>query len=132
MKIFRKQSTKLWTVVVLGVAASILGILYAIFCGTAADGGRGGAVAVAIAFGALFTGTPSAKELLEAKDEDGKPKFDELSPEKQVPRLRTALADMLDGQRKQNSFLVWTSVIGTLVWAFGDVLAAALGAPATG
>lgn len=132
MRIFKKQSTKLWAVLLLGLVASMLGILYAIFIGTAADGGRGGAVAVAIAFGALFTSTPTVNELLEARDETGKPKFDDLTPEKQAPRLRTALADMLDGQRTQNRFLVWTSVIGTLVWAFGDVVAAIFGAPVAG
>ena len=37
--------------------------------------------------------------------------------------LRGAIATILDAQRVENTFLVITSVAGTLTWAFGDVVA---------
>lgn len=71
MRIFRTQSQKLWTVVLLGTGACVLGVAYAVFLGVASDGGRGGAVAVALAFATLFTSAPAVRELIEAPDNSG-------------------------------------------------------------
>ncbi|WP_101339542.1 hypothetical protein [Cereibacter azotoformans] len=129
MRIFRTQGQKLWTVALAGAGACGLGVAHAVFLGVASDGGRGGAVAVALAFAALFTSTPAVQELIEAPDNTGHPAFDTLPPARQIALLRTALAEMQDRQARENHFLVFTSVLGTLVWAFGDVLASWLGAP---
>lgn len=129
MRIFRTQGQKLWTVALLGSCACVIGIAYAVLLGVASDGGRGGAIAVALAFAALFTSTPAVQELIEAPDNLGNPAFDELPPAKQIARLRTAIAEIQDRQLRENRFLVFTSVVGTLVWAFGDVFASWIGAP---
>lgn len=129
MRIFKTQSQKLWTVVLLGTGACVLGVAYAVFLGVASDGGRGGAGAVALAFATLFTSAPAVRELIEAPDNSGNPAFDALPPARQIARLRTAIAETQDRQLRENRFLVFTSVLGTFVWAFGDVLASWLGAP---
>lgn len=128
MRVFKTQGTKLRTVAILGALSCAAGLAYAVFWGTAGDGGRGGAVAVALAFAALFTSSPAVEKLIEAPDDAGEPGFDGLPPDEQISRLRSAIAVIKDGQRRENGFLVFTSVLGTLVWAFGDVLAACLGA----
>ncbi|TGD64481.1 hypothetical protein EYC08_09365 [Tabrizicola sp. WMC-M-20] len=129
MRIFKTQGQKLWTPVLFGMGTCGLGVAYAVFLGVASNGGRGGAVAVALAFAALFTSAPAVQELIEAPDNSGNPAFDALPPAKQIARLRTAIAEIQDRQLRENRFLVFTSVLGTLVWAFGDVLAPWLGAP---
>jgi hypothetical protein len=106
----------------------VLGVAYAVHLGVASDGGRGGAVAVALAFAALFTSAPAVQELIEAPDNSSNPAFDALPPARQIARLRTAIAEIQDRQLRENRFLVFTSVMGTLVWAFGDVFASWLGA----
>lgn len=130
MTIFATQSRKLWSVVILGMVACASGICYAVLIGEAADGGRGGAVAVAFAFAALFTSTPAIPELIEAPDHSGMPAFETLPIDRQIARLRTAVAEMQDRQRYENRFLVLRNVVRTLVWAFGDIVAHWLGAAA--
>lgn len=110
------------------MVACASGILYAVLFCEAADGGRGGAVAVALAFAALFSSSPAIPELIEAPDHSGKPAFETLPIDKQIARLRIAVPEMQDRQRDENRFLVLTSVVGTLVWVFGDVAAYWLGA----
>lgn len=109
--------------------ASAAGIYFAVRWGTSSDGGRGGAVAVAITFGAMlmYSGLPG--ELIEARDEDGLPAFDHLG-EKRFAHLRTALALLLDRQRLEARYLTVSGVTGALMWGFGDVIAAWLGAAA--
>lgn len=128
MRIFRRQSTKLWVVLSFGIAISVAGIAYAIWFGSAVDGGRGGALAVAAAFYVLFTSTPTLEELIEAPDDLGEPGFEKLLPDAQISRLQTAFSTMIDSQRRQNLFLAITSIFGTLVWAFGDIVATLMGA----
>ena len=130
MRIFKRQSTKLKAVLCAGLLFSLAGIVYAVCWGSPGDGGRGGAMAVALAFAALFTSAPSLQELLEAPKEDGTPGFDELESQDKIKRLRSAVALVADTQREQNIYLVITSVVGTLVWAFGDVVAVWFGAAA--
>lgn len=109
-------------------AASFAGLVYAVGWGTACDGGRGGAVAVAIAFAALFTGRPLPQAYIEARDDSGKPKFDTLPADDRIGRLRSALAVLLDRQRQESFYLALASVSGTLIWGFGDMIAGQLGA----
>ena len=47
---------RLLLVMVASIALSLAGIAYAVFWGVAADGGRGGALAVALTFIMLFVG----------------------------------------------------------------------------
>lgn len=54
------RSGTAWLILVMAgsIALSVGGIVYAIRWGTAADGGRGGAIAVAVTFAMLFLGEP--------------------------------------------------------------------------
>lgn len=125
----KKQRTKLWVVLILGLASSVLGLVYSFVVGDATHGGRGGAIAVLLSFLALFTSTPSVQELIEARDEDNNPGFDALDDSRKLLRLRTAISTMIDVQREQNIFLMITSGIGTIVWGFGDIFVRFLGVP---
>lgn len=105
------------------------GIVYAIWFGSAADGARGGAVAVAISFAALFAARSTPQDVLETKNQAGQQVFDTAPPEQRVAILRTAIATLIDSQRLEKIYLTGSSVAGTLVWGFGDLLARWLGAP---
>ena len=114
-------------VLVLSLTACAGGIAYAVCCGTAADGQRGGAIGVALSFMALFVARPVPAAVLEQEDMRSE------NPNQQVKRinlLRTALSAMLDIQRQEMGYLTASSVISTLIWGFGDLVAAALGASA--
>lgn len=113
---------------ILSFAASALGIIHAVAWGTACDGGRGGALAVAIAFGALFTARPLLNDYIEMPDARGTPQFDNLPADQRIAALRSALAVMIDRQKHETIYLSIASVSGTLVWGFGDVIAGWLGA----
>lgn len=114
-------------VLLLSLAACAAGIVFAVCCGTAEDGPRGGAIGVALSFLALFVARPVPAHVVEHEDMLNE------APENSVTRinlLRTALAAMLDLQRQQTAYLAASSVISTIVWGFGDVVALWLGAPA--
>lgn len=124
----QRTSLTLW--VMLSFMASAGGLAYAVFWGGACDGGRGGAVAVAIAFGILFAARPLAQDYIEARDNEGVARFDGLPVDKRISRLRSALAVLLDRQQHETASLAFASITGTLVWGFGDWIAGALGASA--
>ncbi len=107
------------------VGLSAAGVGYAVFFGVVADGGRGGALAVALTFAMLFLGRGTAEAALEVNfpRDDG-----DLDSGLEAARVRNALASMFDWQTKEKRYLTIASVVGTLVWGFGDVLAALLGA----
>ena len=111
------------------VLASTAGVFFAVRWGAASDGGRGGAVAVAITFWAMFMSWPLPGEYVEAPDGSGRPTFDHLGEER-ITYLRNAVALMLDRQRLEALYLSISGVSGALVWGFGDVAAAWLGAAA--
>ncbi len=56
---------RLRLVMCLCIACSVGGVMYAVFLGVAADGGRGGALAVAITFAMLFLDRRTSKDYLE-------------------------------------------------------------------
>lgn len=124
------QRARLTIWMVSSFIASVSGIVYAVGWGTACDGGRGGALAVAIAFGALFTARPTLRRYIEAPDESGQAKFDARPMDDRVALLRSALAVMVDRQNQEATFLTIASVSGTIVWGFGDVIAGWFGAAA--
>ena len=109
-------------------ASSIAGVVYAISWGTACDGGRGGAVAVAFAFGALFTARSLPAKYIEQLDSAGVPQFDSLPVDERIKGLKSALAVLLDRQRLETLYLTLASVSGALVLGFGDLIAGAFGA----
>lgn len=118
-------TARLRLTMVLSIALSIGGILCAKLYGVSADGGRGGALAVAVSFFTLFMGRNTPEDAMQIKIEDAT--SDPLKAE--VTRHRNALASMLDWQAKEKIYLTISSLVGTITWGFGDIVAAWLGAP---
>jgi hypothetical protein len=145
---------KYLAILVLAIALSAGGIAYAVHCSkNKDDAGRGGALAVALAFVVLFVSrgqgarvydilAVEGPELLKKIDEPQAAKPEPGAGPALVPQdlLAAALAgkspaeikmDALlvklrrdsDDQRIQNIYLAFTSVIGTLVWGLGDLIA---------
>lgn len=127
-RLFRTKRSKIWSLLLVSLAACAAGVAYAVMWGSANDGMRGGVIALALSFLYLFTSTPNLALYLEAPDEDGNPRFDELEPKDQISRLRSAMTTAEDEKNTENWFLAITSVSGTLVAGFGDLLAQILGA----
>lgn len=132
---------KLLLVMIGSVALSAAGVVYAVCCGVAADGGRGGALAVALTFYMLFVGRGTPKSALEVEIPVTAPSVEEApleapgsqDPDKlkmEVARVRNAIASMLDWQGKEKVYLTISSVVGTITWGFGDIFAAWFGAAA--
>ena len=114
--------------------------------GNAADGGRGGALAVALSFGVLFlnrnfgsriyqaltTTAPiveALKELnaAEPKRDTGKPPDQQITElAERIDALTTSITADSQGQIRQNKFLAVMSVVGTLAWGLGDLAAQCL------
>lgn len=129
---------RLWIVALVCVVASFAGVAYAVHSGVAAHGGRGGAIAVALAFLMLFLDRQTARDYLEMKMPDtGRlpaPTDDEKLAEyltKQATeqnRTHNTLAVLIDWDHKHKWPLAVSSVVGTLSWGFGDVVARWFGA----
>ena len=127
------------------LVVSVGGIIWAIRVGDATIGTRGGAIGCAIVFLIFFVGRSTPEAALEQpsygrrRDRD----FDVLtSPpplslneatsqitalKGELARVRGAVAAMLDAARKEKWFLSVASVLSTLVWGFGDLIAKAVG-----
>jgi hypothetical protein len=94
--------------------------------------GRGGALAVAISFGILFTRETSTENIFQAlaamraKLLKRSPLHlgDEADP--MVDAILKTLGDRSAAQTRQNIALAIVGVIGTLAWGFGDIPAVAL------
>jgi hypothetical protein len=125
----------------LSVFLSLGGILIGAFVTEPADGGRGGAIAVALAFLVLFVRRGYGARVYEAIARDLPAMREEVSKLRQgtapatanaedlaqVKRQVTAIVSRIDteadGQKIQNRALAWASCIGTIAWGFGDMLA---------
>jgi hypothetical protein len=134
------QSARYGWVVVVSIVLSAGGILLAAY-GDPADGGRGGAVAVAFAFFVLFIHRdygarvykaltlelPSLKAQIASLRAGGDPSAANSEGVDALKRQVTAIVARLEteakGQKGQNVALAVASVIGTLAWGFGDVIA---------
>ncbi len=119
-------TTKLCLAMIAAIVLSGAGIAYAVWFGVAADGGRGGAIAVGLTFFILFMGRGTAEAALEAPLPQTGDALARL--EQELARVRGALAASLDWSRKEKVYLTVSSVVGTLAWGFGDVVAKWLGA----
>jgi hypothetical protein len=139
------------------LAVSIGGVFWAVVNCVPVSGGRGGAVAVALAFGALFltrsyghrlqrlltetlpdirdTATkvmhPATFSHPETKNEEIRELTERISLlESKVKTLETfdvAFRQRLnadaEGQKVQNRYLAFSSIVGTIFWGFGDAFA---------
>ena len=110
----------------LATAAAILfsfgGIALAALANSPADGGRGGAIAVALTFFMLFMGRGTAEQAAETTLPPSDDPVEALRRE--FDPTKAAVNAMLDWSNKEKRYLAASSVIGTLVWGFGDLLAA--------
>lgn len=111
-----KGTGKLFAATVVSIALSIGGIVYAVARSIPADGGRGGALAVALTFFMLFMSRGTAEDALAGPLPQG-------IPDGEIIRIRNALASMLDWQSNEKIYLTISSVCGTIAWGFGDVIA---------
>ena len=132
-------TSRLRIVMWLCIAFSVGGVLYAIFFGVAADGGRGGALAVALTFAMLFLDRRTPKDYLEMElppdpaaekipTQDGMLKAYLAEFATGHKQTRNAFAAMLDWEDRQKWPLAISSVTGTLFWGFGEIIASYFGA----
>jgi hypothetical protein len=107
------------------IALSFGGILVTAFIGRPGDGGRGGALAVALTFAMLFLGRGTAERILKGQDAP-KPPADPKGQAAELVHLRNVFEALFGWQRKEKRYLVVASVVSTLAWGFGDIAAALL------
>ena len=117
------------------IALSVGGVVFAVRCGVAADGQRGGGLAVALTFFILFLGRGTAEAALGEPNPDADggslPEAKQLADiQFELMRFRNSLASMFDWSRHEKLYLLIASVIGTLFWTFGDLIAKAFGSAA--
>jgi hypothetical protein len=129
---------------ILCIALSFGGIAVAAFATcNPNDAGRGGALAVALSFAALFLSKsygaliydlitktiPEIERNIGASPETTPPVSAEIKPfydrlvmlENKSTGLAAKLGTDANGQKIQNGYLAAASIIGTLVWGFGDL-----------
>jgi hypothetical protein len=131
-----------YTIYILVVIASIIlsagGILIAVHRGDLSRGGQGGAVAVAFSFLILFlrrdygarvykaitTDFPNLRaqiRSLRKGDDPATANSDGVAElKRQITGMTARFETEAKGQRAQNLALAAASIIGTLVWGFGD------------
>lgn len=93
------------------------GIVLAALLGHPNEGGRGGALAVALTFAILFLGRSTAERIME----NNPFKNGNDDAEKKIGHLSKALSALVGWQRKEKVYLAWASVVSTLAWGFGDL-----------
>ncbi len=112
------------SVAILSAALSVGGVIWAAHTRCPANGGRGGAVATALAFVVLFLRPDYGLWLFKQRREKMKPNLPEVE---RVGSELTALVESLEinskGQKNQNIALAVASGIGTIFWGFGDIFA---------
>jgi len=108
------------------IVVSLAGVALAVALQRRDVGPRGGAVAVAVTFVMLTLARGTAGRAFDARRPvnplaAAPPEHDVRI---EVAYLRSAVAVMLDWQRKERPYLIASSVVGTIVWGFGDWAAA--------
>jgi hypothetical protein len=143
-RIFGNRSVWLPITMLTSIGVSVAAVPYAIWWGHAVDGGRGGAIGCALTFFMFFIGRPTAEQALEGPlpsvsdfhdilvapaPEDLKSALAQLHALKsQLARCRGAIAVILDTSNQEKVYLAAASSVSTLMWGFGDLVAARLGA----
>jgi hypothetical protein len=123
-------------VLVASLILSFGGIVIAHLADAPDDGGRGGALAVAISFAALFVSRGHGRRFIDAAEEIGtlesvlgkfkgtkarQPDLDQIKFK--LKALRDGIAIDAHRQKVQNGYIAAAAVVGTLAWGFGDWLA---------
>lgn len=124
-------------VLLFSLALSIGGVLVAAYVTKdPQDGGRGGALAVAVSFAVLFLSRGYGSHVYRALTAEAaivKEHIDKLRKAEstnssidantKIDALLSKARVDSNVQEIQNTYLTWSSVIGTTAWGFGDVLA---------
>jgi hypothetical protein len=110
---------------------------------SAQDGGRGGALAVALSFAVLFLSRGYGTKVYDVLTKEaqavntnlqkirGAAGGGALTSDQKIDALVSKTTIDADVQHNQNVYLAWSSGIGTIAWGFGDIAAQWLiGAPA--
>jgi hypothetical protein len=136
------QRSRYGAVIIGAVLLSLGGIAIGAWVTKPADGGRGGAIAVALAFLILFVRRdyggrvynailkdfPDLKEQIASLREGKAPapvvEGDAVKLNRRLIAIVSSLNTEADGQKRQNRALAWASCVGTVAWGFGDIAAA--------
>jgi hypothetical protein len=119
-----------WRFILVAGASFILsavGIAIGVYEKCPADGERGGALATAIAFAALFVRPDYGLRIYEERKRKipaDLPKNEQLVLE--VDAIAQALKLNSKGQKYQNYAIAAASLIGTIIWGFGDLVVSSL------
>jgi hypothetical protein len=138
------QTTRYVLVVLASGVLSGVGIAIAVYRGDPSDGGRGGAIAVAFAFFVLFIrrdygarvyaavtrDIPNLRAQIDSLKDGSDPAILNNDGVPEIKRQITGIVARLEteakGQRSQNIALALASIIGTISWGFGDLMAQCL------
>jgi hypothetical protein len=129
---------RLFVTMIISLALSLIGIIYAGCWGHSADGGLGGALGCALTLFMFVMPKPTAEA--GSTDRPGQAQSDVLAePDPatlsegldqlarlkiQTEQLRAVLVVRLDSAKREKIYLGVASVISTLAWKFGDIAAA--------
>jgi hypothetical protein len=126
-------------VLVVSIVCSVGGIWGCAFWWHPADGGRGGAIAVALSLVSLFINRPYGKQIFNFLTQDRKQFLEQVNTLRSHPSNisdnRSEAEILLEahiimnnvdvsGQDKQNRFMAVSAGLGTLAWGFGDLVSA--------
>lgn len=135
---------RLFAAMLIALALSLIGIVYAGFWGNAADGGRGGALGCALTLLIFIIPKPNAEAVLAdhnkpvslaQSDALAEPDpttlsegLDQLARLKiQTGHLRATFAARLESAEREKIYLIVASIMSTLAWKYGDIAATWLG-----
>lgn len=116
------------------VVISALGVLYAFVSKDYSHGGRGGAIGVALSFGALFLSVRNRYNSIDVLDLTSQELFSILGQEMTIneqveanaSRIEALKNDLKRSQKSaflENVALALAGVISTIFWGFGDLFA---------
>lgn len=134
---------RFFATMIIALALSLIGIVYAGCWGHAADGGYGGALGCVLTFFVVFMSGPNAEAvfthrlgraseaqsdvLAEPDPTTLSESLDQLARLKlQAEQLRAAFVVMFSSAQRGKIYLGVASVMSTLAWKFGDIAAASL------
>jgi multisubunit Na+/H+ antiporter MnhB subunit len=120
---------RLFLTMILALAVSIIGIVWAGCWGNAADGGYGGALGCALAFIMAFMAKPEAKNLAQAQVAPADPEnLDDALMQLVAVKAALAHAQALHSTRmeaawREKIYLGVAGAVSALIWKFGAVAA---------
>jgi hypothetical protein len=126
---------RLFATMIIALASSLIGVVYAGCWGNTADGGRGGALGCAFTLLMFIMSRPDARTALTAPEQGDilaepdpvtlSESLDHLAKLRlESERLRAAFVARLEAAQREKIYLSVASVMSVLAWKFGDIAAA--------